>query len=79
MIKPDGVQRGVIGNIISRFEQKGYLLKGLKLITPPKSLLEEHYESLKTKVSRLRVIGILPISIYTSHTHFAVESCAPSS
>lgn len=54
MVKPDGVQRGVVGNIINRFEQKGYLLKGLKLITPPKSLLEEHYESLKAKV-RARV------------------------
>jgi nucleoside-diphosphate kinase len=49
MIKPDGVQRGVVGNIIARFEQKGYLLKGLKLMTPKKELLESHYESLKSK------------------------------
>jgi len=31
MIKPDGVQRCVIGNIVDRFEKKGYLLKGMKL------------------------------------------------
>ena len=46
MVKPDGVQRGVIGNIISRFEQKGYLLKGMKLVTPEKATLEEHYKDL---------------------------------
>ena len=31
MIKPDGVQRGLIGNIIARFEAKGFQLKGLKM------------------------------------------------
>ena len=49
MVKPDGVQRGVVGNIISRFESKGYTLKGLKLTTPPKELLEEHYKDLASK------------------------------
>ena len=46
MIKPDGVQRGVVGNIISRFEQKGFVLKGLKLFQCPKSLAEEHYKAI---------------------------------
>ena len=32
MIKPDGVQRGLVGEIIKRFEQKGSTLKGLKLM-----------------------------------------------
>ena len=32
MIKPDGVQRGLVGEIIKRFEQKGFSLKGLKLM-----------------------------------------------
>ena len=41
MIKPDGVQRGVVGNIISRFEEKGYKLSALKLTTPSKDLLAE--------------------------------------
>ena len=44
MIKPDGVQRGVVGNIISRFEAKGFVLKGLKLFQCPKALAEEHYK-----------------------------------
>ncbi len=32
MIKPDGVQRGVVGDVIHRFEQRGYKLVGLKLL-----------------------------------------------
>ena len=49
MIKPDGVQRGVVGNIIGRFESKGFQLKALKLVTPSKDLLEDHYKDLKEK------------------------------
>lgn len=49
MVKPDGVQRGLVGEIISRFEKKGFLLKGLKLFQCPKELAEEHYKDLKNK------------------------------
>eukprot|EP01035_Chromulina_nebulosa_P020203 gene20203-26224_t len=49
MIKPDGVQRGLIGKIIGRFEDKGFLLKGLKLVTPSQATLQEHYKDLATK------------------------------
>merc|ERR1719343_1904925 len=49
MIKPDGVQRGLIGTIISRFENKGFKLVGLKLAIPGKAHLEEHYADLKDK------------------------------
>ncbi|KAJ8536593.1 hypothetical protein K7X08_034994 [Anisodus acutangulus] len=49
MIKPDGVQRGLIGEIISRFEKKGFKLTGLKLFQCPKELAEEHYKDLQSK------------------------------
>ena len=49
MIKPDGVQRGLIGEIIKRFEQKGYKLQAMKLISPGKSHMETHYEDLSGK------------------------------
>ncbi|GKV13845.1 hypothetical protein SLEP1_g24817 [Rubroshorea leprosula] len=49
MVKPDGVQRGLVGEIISRFEKKGFRLTGLKLFQCPKELAEEHYKDLKTK------------------------------
>ncbi|XP_022738789.1 nucleoside diphosphate kinase 2, chloroplastic-like isoform X1 [Durio zibethinus] len=49
MVKPDGVQRGLVGEIISRFERKGFKLIGLKLFQCPKELAEEHYKDLKAK------------------------------
>ncbi|WJX88812.1 Nucleoside diphosphate kinase II, chloroplastic [Trifolium repens] len=49
MVKPDGVQRGLVGEIISRFEKKGFKLIGLKLFQCSKELAEEHYKDLKQK------------------------------
>lgn len=49
MIKPDGVQRGLVGEIISRFERKGFVIKGLKLFRCPTELAEEHYKDLSSK------------------------------
>ncbi|WP_458412691.1 nucleoside-diphosphate kinase [Schinkia sp. CFF1] len=43
MVKPDGVQRNLIGEIVSRFENKGFKLVGAKLMTVSKELAEEHY------------------------------------
>ena len=42
-IKPDGVQRGLIAEILGRFETKGFKLVGLKQLTPSKELAEKHY------------------------------------
>ena len=44
MVKPDGVQRGLIGEIINRFERKGLKLMGLKSVVPSLELAETHYE-----------------------------------
>ncbi len=44
MIKPDGVQRGLVGEVIGRFEAKGFTLVGLKLLSVSKELAEEHYD-----------------------------------
>ncbi|KAK4353947.1 hypothetical protein RND71_026141 [Anisodus tanguticus] len=49
MIKPDGVQRGLVGEIIGRFEKKGFTLKGLKLITVDRAFAEKHYADLSAK------------------------------
>lgn len=43
MVKPDGVQRNVIGEIVARFEKKGYNLVGAKLMQIPTELAEQHY------------------------------------
>ncbi|GLA72922.1 nucleoside diphosphate kinase [Aspergillus tubingensis] len=48
-IKPDGVQRGLVGPIISRFENRGFKLVALKLCSPGREHLESHYADLKDK------------------------------
>jgi len=49
MIKPDGVQRGLVGEIISRFEKKGFKLGAMKVVQPTRAHLEEHYADLSSK------------------------------
>ncbi|NXN09902.1 NDK kinase, partial [Indicator maculatus] len=48
-IKPDGVQRGLVGDIIKRFEQKGFKLVAMKLIHASEDLLREHYIDLQDR------------------------------
>ena len=48
-VKPDGVQRGLVGAIIQRFEQKGFKLVGLKLLHPTTAQAEGHYEEHRGK------------------------------
>ena len=43
MVKPDGVQRGLIGEIVKRFEQKGFQLVACKLMTVSREMAEKHY------------------------------------
>lgn len=49
MVKPDGVQRNLVGEIVARFENKGFKLVGAKLMTVPKELAEEHYAEHKER------------------------------
>ena len=44
MIKPDGVRRRLVGEIIRRFEAKGFTLSALKMVTPTREQAEAHYE-----------------------------------
>ena len=66
MIKPDGVQRALVGEIIKRFELKGYYLRGLKLLNVPKELAEEHYVDLKSK------------PFYTGLVEYIIRCCLAS-
>jgi nucleoside-diphosphate kinase len=43
LAKPDAVQRGLIGEIIGRFERKGLKVVGLRLLTVPRQMAEQHY------------------------------------
>ncbi|XP_029462823.1 nucleoside diphosphate kinase B [Rhinatrema bivittatum] len=48
-VKPDGVQRGLIGSIVERFEQKGFHLVGMKFLQASEELLKQHYSELKDR------------------------------
>merc|ERR1712158_147974 len=49
MIKPDGVQRGLVGDIIKRFEQKGFKLVAIKLMQASEDHLRKHYADLSSR------------------------------
>jgi nucleoside-diphosphate kinase len=43
LVKPDGVQRGLIGELLARFERKGLKVVGLRLLEVPREMAERHY------------------------------------
>ncbi len=49
MVKPDGVHRGLVGTILQRFENRGYKLIAMKMVTPSKEQFENHYSDLSAK------------------------------
>ncbi|MCA9831487.1 MAG: nucleoside-diphosphate kinase [Dehalococcoidia bacterium] len=49
LVKPDAMQRGLAGEIISRLERRGLRIVGMKLIAVPRALAEEHYAEHKGK------------------------------
>jgi len=53
-LKPDGVQRGLVGEVIGRFERAGLRIAGLKMVKASRALLERHYPA---DESFLRTIG----------------------
>ncbi|KAI1724812.1 nucleoside diphosphate kinase domain-containing protein [Ditylenchus destructor] len=48
-IKPDGVQRSLVGKIVARFEERGYKLVAMKMVHASRKHLEVHYQDLKDK------------------------------
>ncbi len=49
LIKPDAIQRGLVGEIVSRFENKGFRIAGMKMLQMSKELASEHYAHLVDK------------------------------
>lgn len=52
ILKPDAVQRGIVGEVISRFEKVGLKIIGLKMLSPSKEEFHHHYESIGKMISR---------------------------
>ncbi|MDE6359745.1 MAG: hypothetical protein K2L39_00760 [Muribaculaceae bacterium] len=46
IIKPSGIQRGIAGEVISRFEKKGLIIAGMKMMELSEQILREHYAHL---------------------------------
>ena len=59
MVKPDGVQRGLIGDIISRLEDKGLKLVGAKALQIDRELAEAHYEEHQAKAFFDDLVGFI--------------------
>jgi nucleoside-diphosphate kinase len=59
MVKPDGVQRNLTGEIVSRFERKGFTLKAAKLMHITKELAESHYGEHKEKPFFGELVGFI--------------------
>lgn len=49
LVKPDGVERGLVGEVIRRFEARGLRLAALRLLNAPRHLVEIHYEEHREK------------------------------
>lgn len=52
VFKPDSVQRGIVGEILSRFERVGLKIVGAKMVCPSKEMLQHHYEDIGKMISR---------------------------
>ncbi|NOU63016.1 nucleoside-diphosphate kinase [Paenibacillus sp. LMG 31461] len=59
MVKPDGVQRGLVGEIVKRFEQKGFQLIGSKLTVISREQAEIHYAEHKGKDFFERLVNFI--------------------
>lgn len=59
LVKPDGVQRGLIGEVISRFEARGLKLVAMKLLNAPRATVEEHYAEHRERPFFNDVVGYL--------------------
>lgn len=53
LVKPDGVQRGLVGEILSRFERKGLKIVAMKMVWPTKELAAKHYDQPESAMKML--------------------------
>ncbi len=76
MIKPDAVQRGFIGDILSRFEHKGFKIVGLRMLQITKEMAENHYSHHKDKPFFKDLVDFMtsvPVVAFVVEGHNAVE------
>jgi len=77
IIKPDGVQRGLVGEIIKRFENTGLKIIGMKMVWADRKFAEEHYKAHKAKPFFKDVVDFItegPIVAFVLEGVHAVEN-----
>ena len=65
LVKPDGVQRGIIGEVISRLEKMGLKIVAMKMVWVEKSLAEQHYP--KSREELMKAIGEKTLKTYEKY------------
>ncbi|MDC1143050.1 nucleoside-diphosphate kinase [Planctomycetota bacterium] len=78
LIKPDGVQRGIVGNILTRFETCGLKLAGMKLMRMTEDLASQHYKDHVGKGFYAGLVGFMtssPLVALAIEGPKAVEQC----
>src|SRR3989344_2643308 len=71
LAKPDALQRGIVGEIIRRFESRGFKVAGLKMIKPSSDHIKKHYLATKEQLEgmgnksleNLKQLGLNPIKV----------------
>ncbi len=61
IIKPDGVQRGLMGEIVSRFEKKGLKISAMKMVLPSREIAAKHYDQPE---SAMKTLGERTLATY---------------
>ncbi|TRZ85285.1 MAG: nucleoside-diphosphate kinase [Streptomycetaceae bacterium] len=59
LVKPDGVRRGLVGEVISRIESKGYAVVALRMVQPDRALLARHYAEHEGKPFYEPLVGFM--------------------
>ncbi len=78
ILKPDAVQRGFCGQIISRFEAKGLHIVGMKLMTISQELAAKHYEAHQSKPFYKGLVGFMtssPVVVLALKGNDAIAIC----
>src|SRR3989338_3803257 len=70
MIKPDGVKRGLTGEVIRRIEQRGLKIIALRLQRPPRQQVDDHYPKDEAWISRL---GEKTLNTYQKYGYDAIQ------
>ena len=78
IVKPDGVQRGLVGQIVSRFEEKGLQLVGMKMMTISEDLANTHYDAHKERPFFKGLVSFMtssPVVVMALRGNSAIEIC----